>query len=117
MKTNVIKEKSFDLSKEIVFLYQHLIKEKYEYILSKQLLRSGTSVGANTAEGVSGQSRKDFSHCLSIAYKEARETFFWLSLLKETNYLSRDKVDPVLSKCNEVMAILCSILKTTSQRS
>jgi four helix bundle protein len=115
MKTNIIKEKSFDLSKEIVFLYHFLIKEKHEYILSKQLLRAGTSVGANTAEGVAGQSRKDFCHCLNIAYKEARETFFWLSLLKETNYLTSEKAAPVLSKCDEVIRILCSILKTTNQ--
>jgi four helix bundle protein len=115
MKTNIIKEKSFDLSKEIVFLYQFLIKEKHEYILSKQLLRAGTSVGANTAEGVAGQSRKDFCHCLNIAYKEARETFFWLSLLKETNYLNPERADPVLSKCDETIRILCAILKTTNQ--
>jgi four helix bundle protein len=115
MKTNIIKEKSFDLAKDIVLLYHFLIKEKHEYILSKQLLRSGTSVGANTAEGVAGQSRKDFIHCLNIAYKEARETFFWLSLLKETNYLKAEKADPVMSKCDEVIRILCSILKSTNQ--
>jgi four helix bundle protein len=115
MRTNIIKEKSFSFSKEIVFLYQYLIKEKNEYVLSKQLLRAGTSVGANTAEGVAGQSRKDFIHCLNIAYKEARETFFWISLLKETNYLSSEKADPVLSKCDEVIRILCSIIKTTNK--
>ncbi len=115
MKTNIIKEKSFDLSKEIVFLYHFLIKEKQEYILSKQLLRAGTSVGANIAEGVAGQSRKDFCHCLNIACKEVRETFFWLSLLKETNYLTKEKVDPVLSRCDETIRILCSILKTVNK--
>ena len=80
MKTNLIKDKSFDLAKEIVVLYHYLIKEKHEYILSKQLLRAGTSVGANVAEGIAGQSRKDFGHCLNIAFKEARETYFWLTL-------------------------------------
>jgi four helix bundle protein len=115
MKPNIILEKSFDLSKDIVLLYQFMIKEKHEYILSKQLLRAGTSVGANTAEGVAGQSRNDFIHCLNIAYKEARETFFWLCLLKETNYLNPVKADPVLSKCDEVIRILCSILKTANE--
>ena len=115
MKSNLIKEKSFDLSKEIVYLYQYLIREKHEYILSKQILRSGTSVGANTAEGVAGQSRKDFVHCLSIAYKEAQETYFWLSLLKATNYLQAEKADPIMIKCAEVVHILCAILKTTNQ--
>ena len=115
MRTNIVKEKSFDLSKEIVFLYQFLVKDRHEYILSKQVLRSGTSVGANTAEGIAGRSRKDFCNCLNIAYKEAWETFFWLSLLKETNYLTPEKADPVLLKCDEIIRILCSILKTTNQ--
>ncbi len=115
MRTNIIRDKSFELSKEIVFLYQFLIKDKREYILSKQLLRSGTAVGANTVEGISGRSRRDFCNCLNIAYKEARETYFWLSLLKDTNYLNHDKVDPVLSKCDEIIRILCAILKTTNQ--
>ena len=115
MRTNIIKEKSFDLSKEVVLLYNHLVNEKHEYILSKQLVRAGTSVGANTAEGVAGQSRKDFCHCLNIAYKEARETYFWLSPLKETNFLAPIKANPVISKCDEVIRILCSILKATNQ--
>jgi len=117
MKTNIIKEKTFEFSKEIVFLYHYLVRDKHEYILSKQMLRSGTSVGANTAEGVAGQTRKDFYHCLNIAYKEARESYFWLSLLKETNYLDSQHVDPVLLKCDEIIRILCSILKTTKNNS
>lgn len=116
MKTNIIKDKSFDFAKEIVFLYQFLLKEKHEYTLSKQLLRSGTSVGANIAEGIAGQSRKDFCHCLNIVYKEARETFFWLSLLKETGYLKSERADPVLAKCDGVIRILCSILKTINSK-
>ena len=117
MKTNIIKEKSFDLAKEIVFLYQFLLKEKHEYTLSKQPLRSGTSVGANVAEGIAGQSRKDFCHCLNIAYKESRETYFWISLLQETGYLTSEKADPVLLKCDEVIRILCAILTTASNNS
>ena len=117
MKTNIIQEKSFELAKEIVFLYQNLTREKHEYILSKQLIRSGTSVGANTAEGVAGQSKKDFSHYMNIGYKESRETYFWLSLLKTTGYLTSEKADPVLSLCDEVIRILCAILKTTNENS
>jgi four helix bundle protein len=115
MRSNIIREKSFELGKEIVFLYQFLIFEKHEYILSKQLLRSGTSVGANTMEGLAGRSRKDFYNSLSIAYKEARETYYWLLLLKETSYLPEEKVNPILGKCDEVIRILCSILRTTEQ--
>ena len=115
MKTNIIKDKSFDFAKEIVYLYRFLIKDQREYTLSKQLLRSGTSVGANIAEAVAGQTRKYFSHCLNIAFKEARESFFWLSLLKETGYLKSEKADPVLQKCEEVIRILCSILKSINQ--
>jgi four helix bundle protein len=115
MKANPIKEKSFELAIEVVHLYHYLIREKREYILSKQILRSGTSVGANIAEGVAGQSRKDFIHCLSIAYKESQETYFWLSLLKATRFLPEEKADPCLSKCEEVIHILCAILKSSRQ--
>ena len=115
MKPNLIKNKSFELAKEIVFLYHHLVKEKHEYILSKQLLRAGTSVGANTAEGVAGQSKNDFRHCLNIAYKEARETYFWLTLLRETNYLTDQKSKAAISVCDETIRILCSILKTLEE--
>ncbi|NQV03712.1 MAG: four helix bundle protein [Bacteroidia bacterium] len=115
MRENIILEKSFLLAKEIVFLYQFLTKEKREYVLSKQILRSGTSVGANVAEGVAGQSKKDFRHKLSIAYKEARETDFWLKLLCETGYLTREKAEPGLKICDEVIRILFTILKTSSQ--
>jgi len=115
MKENIIRIKSFELAKEIVFLYQYLTREKHEYVLSKQILRSGTSVGANIAEGIAGQSRKDFSHRLSIAYKESRETEFWLNLLCATGYLTSEKAGNSLKICDEVIRILCAILKTTSR--
>ena len=115
MKQNLIREKTFELAKSIVALHQFLTNEKREYVLSKQLLRSGTSVGANTAEGIAGQSRKDFSHYLNIAYKEARETYFWLILLKESGYLPDSKAEQPIQQCDEVIRILCAILKTTSQ--
>jgi four helix bundle protein len=117
MKENIIQVKSFDLAKEIVFLFQFLTKEKHEYILSRQILRSGTSVGANISEGIAGQSKKDFCHRLSIAYKEARETYFWLQLLCETGTLSKQKAQPALTVCDEVIRILCAILRTSSKSS
>lgn len=116
MKENIIMMKSLILAKEIVFLYQFLSREKTEYILSKQLLRAGTSVGANVSEGVGGQSKKDFQHKLSIAYKEARETDFWLILLCETGYLTKEKAEKAISICDEVIRILCVILKTSSEK-
>ena len=115
MKDNIISIKSFELAKEVVFLYQYLTREKHEYVLSRQVLRSGTSVGANVAEGVAGQSKKDFCHRLSIAYKESRETEFWLKLLCATGYLTFEKTDACMKKCDEVIRILFSILKTATQ--
>jgi four helix bundle protein len=115
MKENIILDKSFELAKEIVFLYQYLSREKHEYVLSKQVLRSGTSVGANIAEGIAGQSRRDFSNRLSIAYKESRETEFWLKLLCATGYLTNEKAGQSMMICDEVIRILCAILKTTSE--
>jgi four helix bundle protein len=102
MKDNVIKDRSFELAREIVFVYQYLTREKREYVLSKQVLRSGTSVGANISEGVAAPSRKDFSYRMSVAYKEARETEFWLKLLCTTGYLTQEKAEPAIKKCDEV---------------
>ena len=86
-KKNVIKEKSFEFAKEIVYLYK-VLAEKREYVLSKQLLRSGTSIGANIREAEHAQSKADFIHKLSISLKEANETEYWLDLLFETKYLN-----------------------------
>jgi four helix bundle protein len=115
MKENVIKDKSFELAKEIVFLYQYLTREKREYVLSKQMLRSGTSIGANIAEGVVGQSKREFCNRMAIAYKEACETEFWLKLLVSTGYLASEKITASQRICQKVIRILYSILKTASQ--
>ena len=115
MKENIIRTKSLTLAKETVFLYQYLNREKREYVLSKQLLRAGTSVGANISEGVAGQSKRDFQHRMSIAYKETRETSFWLTLLYETGYLTMEKSEAARNVCDEVIRILFTILKTSSQ--
>ena len=114
MKENVIRSKSFELAKEVVLLYQYLTREKREYVLSKQLLRAGTSVGANISEGVAGQSRRDFGNRLSIAYKEARETDFWIRLLCATDYLTEQKARKCQDLSDEVIRILCAILKSLS---
>lgn len=87
---NIVQEKSFDFAVRIVKLYKYLIEDKREYTLSKQVLRSGTSVGANIEEALGGYSEKDFRAKLSISYKEIRETKYWLRLLKETDYLSEE---------------------------
>jgi four helix bundle protein len=110
----LIQEKSFLLSKEIVLLYKILTKEKKEYVLSKQLLRSGTSVGANVSEGGAAQTKKDFVFKMNLSYKEAQETLFWLKLLKETGYLTDSNSRTALKLCEEVCRILCAILKTAN---
>jgi four helix bundle protein len=115
MKENIIKDRSFELAVEIIFIYQYLTREKREYVLSKQILRSGTSVGANVTEGVVAQSKKEFCNRLSIAYKESRETEFWLKALCSTGYLDNEKAAPAIGKCAEVNRILYAILKTTSK--
>ena len=88
MKQNIIKEKSFKFAIRIVDLYKYLCEQKKEYIMSKQLLWSGTSVGANIREGDNAESKQDFIHKLAIAQKECDETIYWLELLKASNYLS-----------------------------
>ena len=110
----LIQEKSFLLSKEIVILYKILTKEKKEYVLSKQLLRSGTSVGANASEGGAAQTKKDFVFKMNLSYKEAQETLFWLRLLVETGYLNDTNAGYAVKLCDEVCRILCAIIKTAN---
>ena len=107
---SVIEHKSFRFALDVIALYQKLCDER-EYILSKQLLRSGTSIGANVEEAVAGQSRKDFIAKLSVARKEARETRFWLRLLRESGLVTTD-VSGELAKADELLRILTSIIKT-----
>ncbi|MDZ4711524.1 MAG: four helix bundle protein [bacterium] len=112
-KENVVKEKSFRFAVRIVKLYQYLCKEKHEFVLSKQILKSGTSIGANIEEANGGISKMDFSHKISISYKEAKETAYWLRLLKETNFIDEDLFNSLFKNCDEICKILFSILKTT----
>ena len=111
---NLIEEKTFKFSVEIVNLYKKIVRDKKEYVLSKQLLRSGTSIGANVSEGVKAQSKKDFISKMSIALKEANETEYWLRLLSETNYI--DKGTFIFKEIDEIIRILVKIVKTSRER-
>lgn len=115
MKKNVVKEKSFQFAINIINLYKFLVSEKKEYVMSKQLLRSGTSIGANIAEADVAQSKKDFIYKLSISLKEASETLYWLDLLEITNYITKEQWLDVKTKCDELQRILTSIIKTTKE--
>ena len=114
---NAIREKSYAFAIRMVKLYQHLSEAKREFVLSKQLLRSGTSIGANIEEAIGGQSRADFLAKISIAYKEARETLYWLRLLKDTDYLTPKEYTSIAAEADELCRILSSIITTTKRTS
>ena len=113
MNSNVIVDKSFQFAIQIINLYKYLVIHKKEYILSRQVLRCGTSVGANIEEAEGGFSRKDFTAKMSIAYKEARETKYWLRLLKETDYVDNSKYQDLIMQCEEILKILYHIINTS----
>ena len=113
---NVIVDKSMDFSIRIVKLYKFLTESKREYVLSKQILRSGTSIGANVKEGVRGQSKADFISKMSIALKEASETEYWLELLYKTDYLNENQYKSINGDCEELIKILMSIVKTSNHK-
>ena len=110
---NIIETKSFRFAIRVVNLYKYLCSEQKEYTLSKQLLRSGTSIGANVAEAQQAQSRADFISKLSIALKETTETKYWLRLLVATDYLTCTEFDSVVSDCVEIEKLLVSIIRTS----
>ncbi|MCL2144177.1 MAG: four helix bundle protein [Endomicrobia bacterium] len=114
--SNVIQEKSFDFAVKITKLCKCLRDDKKEFILSKQLLRSGTSVGANIEEAIGGQSSKDFYAKIAIAYKEARETKYWIKLLYATEYLAKQQSERFLSEANEICKILSKIQITMKKK-
>ncbi len=127
MRDNPIVTKSFHFSVEIVTYYQYIVKEHKEFVLSKQLLRSGTSVGANITEAQDAQSKKDFISKMSISLKEAKETRYWLYLLEECGYLNKDttittykkrsfKLVELFLHIEEIIKILSSIVKTSKQQ-
>ena len=112
---NLIVEKSKALAIRIVNLYKYLLDEKREFVLSKQLLRSGTSIGANVKEAVRGQSKADFRSKMNIALKEASETEYWLEILFETDYLNRPQFESIHYDTVELIKILTSIVKNSSE--
>ena len=112
---NIILNKSYLFAIRIVNAYKYLTNVQKEYVLSKQLLRSGTSVGALVREGVHAQSRADFLNKMNIALKEANETSYWLSLLMDTGYLEQQVYDSISMDCSELIALLVSIVKTLKQ--
>ncbi len=113
MDNSTVEVKSFDYAVRIVNLYRFLTEEKKEFVLSKQILRSGTSIGANVSEGERGQSKADFYSKMSIALKEANETHYWLRLFNATDYINETQFLSLEKDVNELIAMLTSICKTT----
>ncbi len=113
MKEIIIRDKSFEFALRIVKLYKYLTLDKKEYVLSKQILKSGTSIGANVEEAAGGVSKKDFINKLSIAYKEARETHYWLKLLSGSGYITNKMFDSLEKDCEELKKILYTIIHKT----
>jgi len=111
-KDNPLKEKSYQFAIHVVKLSQYLQQDKKEFVLSRQLLRSGTGVGALIREAEFGQSRADFAHKMSISLKEANETEYWLSLLKDTDFIGEDQFMSLQSDCRELIAMLVATVKT-----
>lgn len=116
MKENVILDKSYNFAVRITKLYLYLKKEKKEFELSKQILRSGCSIGSNVEEAVGGYSRKDFSAKIGISYREARETKYWLRILKDVKLINLRMFNSLENDCNELLKILGSIQITLKNK-
>jgi four helix bundle protein len=116
MKHNIVQEKSYTFALRIIKLYKYFCIDKKEYELSRKIIRSGTSIGANIEEAIAGQSEKDFLSKLAIAYKEARETHYWLRLLHDSDYIDDLAFDSIISECNDLLRIIGSIQKTIKIR-
>lgn len=116
IKDNIIQRKSYDFALKSISLYKKITSENKEYTLSKQFLRSSTSIGANVEETIGAQSERDFLSKISISYKEARETHYWLRLLKDSNYISYEDATEMLSLCEEILRIIGKIQITIKSR-
>lgn len=116
MKDNIVKDKSFAFAVRVVRTYQYMVAEKKEFVLSKQFLRSSTSIGANVEESIGGQSNADFISKLSIAYKKARESVYWIRLLQATDYLTDKQAESLLNDAEELCRIIAKILITSKQK-
>ncbi len=116
MGENIILSKTYNFALRIIKLHKFLVDEKKEYTLSKQILRSGTSIGANSEEAVGSISKKDFRAKFFISYKEARETHYWLRLLRDSDYINDQTANDMIKDVEEIMKILGAILKTVSDK-
>ena len=112
---SILKHKSLAFAKRIVRLYQYLSQDLREFVMSKQVLRSGTSIGANVAEAIYGSSKKDFVSKLQISQKEAAETLYWLELLNSCNYIPDDLYQSLYGDCQELLALLSATIKSCSK--
>ena len=115
MKENIIKTKSFDFAVAIVSIYKQLTEERKEFVISKQLLRSGTSIGAMVRESEHAESKADFIHKLSIAQKEANEVLYWLELLNAKEFMTISKFQKTHSEAKEIIRLITAILKTAKR--
>ena len=115
MKENIIKEKTYSFSLQIIKVYKKLTREEKEFVLSKQLLRSATSIGANIEEADGGISKKEFIARVQISYKEAKESIYWLRLLHDSDYINNSDFDLLFTQCQEIIRILLAILKSAKQ--
>jgi four helix bundle protein len=115
-KDNIIKKKSFDFAVDIINLYKALLAEEKEYVLSKQIVRAGTSIGANVREACNAESKADFIHKMGIAQKEADETLYWLELLEATMFITKDNFEKNAKTCSELLKIIRSIIITSKSR-
>jgi four helix bundle protein len=114
MEQNPIVDKSFEFAVRIVNLHKYMLREHKEYVLSKQLLRCGTSIGANIAEAQRGQSKADFAVKMNIALKEASETEYWLKLLRRTDFLSEEQYTSLNADIRELISLLMAICRTAN---
>lgn len=115
MKENILRDKAYSFALRIVKLNQYLANEKREFILSKQVLRSGTSIGANVEEAGQAQSKPNFIHKLSIAQKESFETHYWIRILRDSDLLSEKLADSLLNDCSEIQKLITSSIKTAKR--
>jgi four helix bundle protein len=116
MGESIVKNKSFHFAVSVVNLYKLIQSERKEFVMSKQLLRSGTSIGANVREAINAQSSADFVHKLAIAQKECDETIYWLELLKETGFINESEFNSMNNEATKLLKIIRSIILTTKQK-
>lgn len=115
MKESILRDKSYSFALRIVKLYRYLADEKKEFVLSKQILRSGTSIGANVEEACRAESKADFVHKLSISHKESFETCYWLKLFRDSEILSENQAQSLITDCEEIQKMLTASIKTAKQ--